>query len=200
MRCDFFCYAVLVIVIYVLTSCTEMKKETEIVSVVCIRDSNSLLIKIANPTKDTIFIPSEYTGIYNSEGDSVFLEVIDKPKYSTDYYYRYRNIFPYSIYTTSKIEGVSFDTVIKIVHQTYFFNQFRVRPFLAIAPESFFIDSVFFDVPKRAGVAKVVYYKKSFANFLGRDSLTYLLEDFVRFDSLNANCIYSKIYNRFYVN
>jgi hypothetical protein len=69
-------YSILLISIAFLASCKQMRNESESVSMICIRDSNSLLINITNTTQDTIFIPSDYTGIYNSEGDSVFLEVM----------------------------------------------------------------------------------------------------------------------------
>ena len=191
-------YNIVLISIIAIFSCKEVKVETSPISLICVRDFDTLHIKILNNSKDTIYITSDFTGTFNTDGDTIFFEVVDKPKYNTEYFYRYSKIFPFEIYTARKIAGQVADTTIKVVYQTYYFNQFRVSPFLAIYPDSTFIQSMVFKVPKGANIARAVYYRKSFSNWLGQDSSNYLLKDFVRFDSLNAKYVSTPIMNRFY--
>lgn len=180
-------------------SCKEVKSEKRQVALMCLRDFDTLHIKVLNNSRDTIYIPSDFTGTFNVDSDTIFLEVVDKPKYNTVYYYRYSKIFPFEIYTAKKILGQLPDTTIKVVYQTYYYNQFIVRSFIAICPDSTYNASITFNVPQRANIVQAVYYKRSFNSWLGRDSINYLLGDFIRFDSLNAKYVSTHIFNRFYV-
>ncbi len=184
--------------IALMPSCLQKQSRLKQVGLICVRDLDTLHIRLSNNTDDTVYIPSSFTGTYNVDNDTVFLEVIDKLRFNTDYYYGYFKSFPFKIYTARKLAGQTPDTIIKVVNQTYYFNQFLTRPFITLYPDSTYIQSITFDVPKRANILQVVYYYKSFNSWLGRDS-NYLLEDFIRFDSLNAKYVSTYIVNRFFI-
>lgn len=183
-----------------LLSCKEGEKANNSkISLICVRSFDTLYISIINKSKDTIYTSSDLNGTFFVDGDTVFLEVVDKPKFNNVNYFRYSKIFPFDFFTTKRIEDHLPDTIINVIYPTYNYNQFRVRPFLAIFPNSSCIQSIIFNVPQRANIAQVVYYRSSFSNWLGKDSLTYELKDFIKFDSLNSNYVSSPIRNRFFV-
>jgi hypothetical protein len=101
-------------------SCKQKTIGIPNISLVCLRDTDTMYVSITNNMGDAIYIPSNYEGTYNVDNDTIFLEVIGKPKYNTNYYYRYKNVFPFEIYTAQKLGDYKADTVIKIVEQTYF--------------------------------------------------------------------------------
>lgn len=180
-------------------SCKHKQVENSNVSVVCLRDADTIYIRIANNSKYNIYIPKRYIGTFNADNDTIALEILDKPKYNTNYYYGYKNVFPFEVVTAQKINGYSADTVIKITKQTYYFNQFKSPSFKTIKPDSFVVESIIFNVPKRSNIVKLVFYKKVFSDNENIDSLSYSFEKFVQFDSINANYATAPIINRFYM-
>lgn len=194
----------IVFIFLLLHSCKEEKK-AKCISLICLRSfdtcmrgTDTVYVRIANNSKDTIFVPSSYEGAFYVDGDSLFLEAVPKPEYYKSIFYKYSKVFPFEVYTARIIPGQVPDTVIKINYQAYFFNQFRMRPFVPLYPGSIHIQTVVFNVPQRADIVRVVYYKKSFANWLGKDSLNYQLDDFIRFDSAEAKYLTDTIFNRYY--
>lgn len=185
-----------------LNSCSSDKSKAKEgdgkVSFVCLKENDTLFIKVTNNTPSVIYIPKEYDGDYTNNDDTLHLETHSKPEYSTTYYYKYKNIFPFEFYTTKKIQGYTPDTIEQYKKQTYFYNQFRVQPILSIKPDSSYMVTLVFNTPKYANVAKAVFYTKLFLNKERIEKVDYTLEDYVQFDSLNAKYVTSPIIMRYH--
>jgi hypothetical protein len=173
------------------------KDKTPKVSLLCLKDSDTLYLKIINHSSDTIYIPKEYDGDCTNNDDTLHLETNNKPQYNTTYYYKYTRVFPFEFYTTKQIPGYKPDTIEQYKKQTYFFNQFRVQPILPILPDSALNITIKFDVPKYATIVKAVFYTKPFLNKDLLDKVAYTLEDFTKFDTQNAKYVTSPILIRY---
>ena len=180
-------------------SCKKETHQNEVatVSIVCLKENDTLNIKITNNTGKIIYIPKEYEGCYTVNSDTLYLETTNKVEFGTDYYYRYKDIFPFEFFTTKKIAGYVLDSVEKHVNQIYYFNQFRLPPILELSPNSSYTMRLEFNVPKYANSIKAVYYYKSFLDKERVEKVEYLLGDFLKFDSLNANHVIAPIYIRY---
>jgi hypothetical protein len=190
---------VLILSIIVLIGCIQSSRKGEDITMICVRDKDTIHLKINNNTADTIYIPERYIGTYNAGNDTIFLETIDKPKFNKDYFYLYKRQFPFEMYLSKKIQDLTPDSTIVIEYPTYYFNQFLVSPFSVVPPHSTHISSTVFYVPMGANICNVVYYKTPF--FVGNKkplTANYLLEDWVRFDSINAKYLTSEIADRIY--
>src|ERR1700733_9013305 len=114
------------------TSCnvraTKKKNSQKEVSIICLKDNDTVYVKVINGSDSVIFIPQQYTPNFTVNDDTLHFETIDKSKYSTSYYYKYKSILPFEFYTARKIEGYKPDTVERYKKQYIFFNQFRVGP------------------------------------------------------------------------
>jgi hypothetical protein len=168
------------------------------VSLICLKENDTLYVKVTNHTGKVIYVPKEYDGDYTNNDDTLHLETNHKPEYNTSYYYRYSNIFPFKFYTTRKIEGYEPDTVEIYKKQTYFFNQFRVQSLIPVPSDSFYIVRLQFDAPKYTTIAKAVFYYKPFLNKDRLDRVDYSLDDFVKFDSTNAYYVIAPITIRYH--
>lgn len=180
-------------------SCKTKTHQNEVatVSIVCLKENDTLDIKIINHTGKTIFIPKQYHGCYTINSDTLYLETTDKDEYGVDYYYEYKNIFPFDFFTTKRIPGYIPDSVEKHISQTAFYNQFRVQPILPLLPDSSYTIRLQFNIPKHVYVAKAVYYYIPFLNKEQLDRVDYLREDFLKFDSINANHVTAPIFVRY---
>ncbi|HMJ48089.1 MAG TPA: hypothetical protein VK498_12220 [Ferruginibacter sp.] len=187
------------IVVCLIYSCKTKNQQNKasIVSLVCLKENDTLNIRITNHTGKTIHIPKEYDACYTLNSDTLHLETIGKVEFNTDYYYLYKNIFPFEFYTTKKIADHVPDSIEKHVKQTFFYNQFRVQAILPLLPDSSYIIRLQFNVPKYANTVKAVYYYNTFLDKSRLDKVDYFLEDFVKFDSLNANYIIAPIFVRY---
>lgn len=165
---------------------SKINKEGKSVSLFCLKENDTLFIKIINNTDNVIFVPKEYDGDYTNNDDTLHLETHSKPKYSITYYYRYKNIFPFEFYTTRQIEGHKSDTIEQVKKQTYFYNQFRVQPILPVKPDSSYTVKLVFNVPKYTTVVNAVFYGRQFLDKERIEKVDYSLEDYIKFDSLNA--------------
>lgn len=185
-----------------LNSCSSGKNKSNEkdrkVSLICLKENDTLFIKVINNTDSMIYIPKEYDGDYTNNDDTLHLETHSKPEYSTTYYYKYKNIFPFEFYTTKKIQGYIADTVEQYKKQTYFYNQFRVQPILGIKPDSSYTVTLVFNAPKYATIVKAVFYNKQFLNKERIEKVDYVLEDYIQFDSLNAKYVTSPIIMRYH--
>jgi len=180
------------------TKKNEIKERRNNINLVCLKENDTLFIKVTNNTDSVIFIPKEYDGDYTNNDDTLHLETHSKPEYSTTYYYRYRNIFPFEFYTTRQIEGYKPDTIEQVKKQTYFYNQFRVQPILPIKPDSSYTVTLVFNVPKYTTVVNAVYYDRQFLDKERFEKVDYSLEDYVKFDSLNARYVTAPITIRYH--
>ena len=181
----------------IVLGCEQIKYSSEYVTLDCVRDADTIHVKITNSSEDTIYIPTRYVGTYNTNSDTIFLETVDKPGFNRNNYYRYSKLFPFEVYVTKPIPGKKPDSTISIVDQTYLFNQFLVGPFTVVLPHSTNISSCVFYVPQRPDILQAVYYKTPF--HLGnkeRRAANYLLQDWIAFDSLNAKYVTCEIANR----
>lgn len=178
------------------TKAYESKAAT--VSIISLRENDTLNIKITNHTAKTIFIPKEYHGCYTVNSDTLYLETTDKDEYGVEYYYEYKNIFPFKFYTTKKIEGYEPDSVEKHMSQTAFYNQFKVQPLIALSKDSSYTVKLQFEIPKHVNIIKSVYYYTAFLSKEQLDRVDYLREDFIKFDSLNANYVVAPIFTRYH--
>jgi hypothetical protein len=169
---------------------SKINKKGKSVSLVCLKENDTLFIKIINNTDSVIFVPKEYDGDYTNNDDTLHLETHNKPEYSTTYYYRYRNIFPFEFYTTRKIEGYKPDTIEQVKKQTYFYNQFRVQPILPVKPDSSYT--------KYTTVVNAVFYNRQFLDKERIEKVNYSLEDYIKFDSLNAKYVTAPITIRYH--
>lgn len=187
------------LLIVVVCSCISHQNEKGELSIVCLRESDTLYLRIKNSSKDTIYIPEEYTGTYNVDVDTTFLETLDKVKYSTNYYYRYRNVFPFDFYSSKVLEGFKYDSVVQIVDQTYFFNQFMKPSLIPLYPDSAYFKRVVFHIPQNSNFIKAVYYRKTFNYSLQRDSVDRLFLKFLEFDSLYSKYAIAPLINRYHL-
>ncbi len=183
-------------------SCSSSKNEATKnegkVNLICLKENDTLFIKVVNNTDSIIYIPKEYDGDYTNNDDTLHLETNSKQEYSTTYYYKYKNVFPFEFYTTKKIQGYTPDTVEHYRKQTFFYNQFRVQPIFGIMPDSAYTVKLVFNTPKYATVVKAVFYNKQFLNKERVEKIDYVLEDYLEFDSLNAKYITSPIIMRYH--
>jgi hypothetical protein len=186
-------------VLYLACACKIETHQSELstVSIVCLKENDTLNIKITNHTGKTIYIPKEYEGCYTVNSDTLYLETTGKTEFGTDYYYRYKDIFSFEFFTTKKIAGHVPDSVEKHVNQVYFFNQFRLQPILPLSIDSSYTMKLQFNVPKYANTIRAVYYYKPFLNKERLEKFDYFLDDFLKFDSLNANHVVAPIYIRY---
>lgn len=187
-------------IVFCMTFSCKLKNQQNTVSrvsFICLKENDTLDIKITNHTGQIIHIPKAYDGCYTVNSDTLHLETIDKVEYSTDFYYLYKNIFPFEFYTTKRIIENVPDSVVKHVKQTYYYNQFRVQPILPLLPDSSYTMRLQFNVPKYANTIKAVYYFKPFLNKEHLEKVDYFLDDFLKFDSLNANYIIAPIFVRY---
>lgn len=173
--------------------------KNEGVTTICVRDSDTLYIKITNNSEKSIYIPSSYEGIYNLDNDSVFIEAIGRPRFNTEKYHMYSKLFPFVFFTVRKIENVEPDTIEEAIDQTYYFNQFLVGDFEEVMPNSSCIKKIVFYVPNCARKVNVAYYDENFHIWKGGKNVNYNLGDFLKFDSLFLNYSSSNIYNAYYI-
>ncbi len=96
-----------------------------------------------------------------------------------------------------KIDGYKPDKTVKDQQQYTYFNQFRVGPFLPIKPDSSYFAKLVFNVPKHTNIMQAVYYKKPFVTRERLDKVDYSYEDFLKFDSINANYVNTQILVRY---
>lgn len=178
------CILIISILIY---SCGPLdnKKQGALknVSLICLRDNDTVYVRITNKTDSTIYIPKNYCPDYTVNSDTLHFEVVNKAEYGVNNYYRYKSIFPFDFYTTEKIKNYVPDTIVMHKEQTYFYNQFRIQQFLLIKPDSSHIMKLQFDVPNHAKIVQAVYYDKPFLNKNALDKAEYSLSDFLKFDS-----------------
>jgi len=170
------------------------------ISFFCLRDSNKLHVKIFNKSNDTLFVPSQFIGTYMIGGDTIFLETTDKPKFGTTFLYKYRNVMPFEFFTTRKIMVEEPDSINKIFSQFSYVNQFGLGKVDTILPNTNHYQMVNFDVPKNSSFVSLVFYRKSLDEWKKEHNNSYSLNDFEEFDSLAANHIYTKIFDRYYPN
>jgi hypothetical protein len=186
--------------IIVIIGCTQSVNKSSHITIACVRDNDTIHLKITNNTSDTLYIPPSYIGTYNTDGDTIFLEMVDKPRFNTNNYYLYKKLLPFGVYLTKKIAGVIPDSTITVQSQTYYFNQFLVQPFTIVLPHSSYITSIVFYVPKGPGILQAVYYKQPFhPGNKEPKTANYLLEDWIKFDSTNAKYASCEIANRVYL-
>lgn len=57
---------VLVLSIIVLIGCIQSSRKGEDITMICVRDKDTIHLKINNNTADTIYIPKRYIGTYNA--------------------------------------------------------------------------------------------------------------------------------------
>lgn len=186
--------------IYLIASCKatfKRENQNEKVSIVCLKDSDTLYVKITNHTGKTIHIPKEYDGCYTLNNDTLYLETNPKIEFSTDYYYRYNDVFPFEFFTTRQIPDQKPDSTEKHVKQVFFYNQFRLQPIIKVSQDSSYIVTLHFDVPKYATIVKAVYYNEPFLDKDRIDRFDYSLKDFQKFDSLNAKYTIAPIFVRY---
>ncbi|MBC7938027.1 MAG: hypothetical protein H7Y86_21980 [Rhizobacter sp.] len=161
------------------------------------RQEDTFHIKIINTSASAIFVPEQYDGDYTNNEDTLHFETHHKTQYGTTNYYKYDSIFPFEFYTSRKIEGLVPDSIDRVVQQTYFFNQFRVKPFVKIMPGSSLTLATVYNDAKYATVLKAVYYRTEFLDKEKIEKVQYDLKDFIRYDSLNAQYLTSRIFIRF---
>ena len=195
-----YCILSFITVLCLACSCKTETHQSEIgtVSIVCLKENDTLNIKITNHTGKIIHIPDEYEGCYTVNSDTLYLETTGKAEFGMNYYYRYKDIFPFEFFTTKKIEGYVPDSVEKYPKQIYYFNQFRLPPILEIFPDSSYTMRLEFNVPKYANTIKTVYYFKPFLDKERVAKFDYLLGDFLKFDSLNASHVIAPIFIRYH--
>lgn len=160
-----YCVLGIFIIIYLVSSCKKERHRSKIdvVSIVCLKENDTLNVKITNYTGKVIHIPKKYDGCYTLNNDTLYLETTGgKAEFGTDYYYRYKNIFPFEFFTTKKIVGYVPDSVERHVNQIIYFNQFKLQPILPLSPDSSYTMRLQFNVPKYANTIKAVYYYKPF--------------------------------------
>jgi hypothetical protein len=189
---------VLLISIGLISSCKNRNETLEKVSFICLRSNDTLYLKISNNSKDTIHVSQNLIGTYELDSDTIFLQVKDQTRFEKTTYYKYSRVFPFEFYTVKKIDGQIPDTSIAISSPKVLYNQFLVSPFAAIYPGGTYTCSLIFNVPARANIAQLIYYKQSFNNWLGKDSSSYQESDFLRFESVEATRAYTSILNRYY--
>jgi len=192
-------FALLVCIL--ICSCNSVVQKNKIiqkkVSLICLRESDTVYVKITNSTDSIIYIPEKYNVDFTNNDDTLHFETVNKPKYGTTYYYKYKSIFPFEFYSTRKISGYKADTIEQYSKQVFFFNQFRVQPILPISPGSSYIVKLEFDVPKYSNIIQAVYYKKPFLNKERLTKFDYTITDFLKFDSINAIHVNSPILIRY---
>lgn len=186
----------ILILLSCLISCSLKKREEQKtrVGIICLRNDDTLNIKIINKGKDTIYVPEEYNSDFTLNDDTLHLVTIHKEKFALSSYYIYKNIFPFEIVTTKMIEGHKPDEIQYFHKQINFFNQFRVRPFISITPGSFYIMSLkYVSIPKEVILIDATYYTKSFFSEHSINRFEYTHDDFKKFDSINAQFISTPI-------
>lgn len=188
------------LVIFLIGGCSSIGERLPVQKVmfVYLREQDTSYIKITNHSDSILYFPGEYAPDYTINSDTLHLETINKPEYNTTYYYRYTKIFPFEFYTSRRIEGYLPDSIEKYKQQTYYFNQFRVRPFKALLPDSSCTVKLIFTFPKYANVVKAVFYNKPFLTEAPLNKVEYSLGDFIKFDNLNARYVISPILNRYH--
>lgn len=164
------------------------------VSIICLKENDTLHVKMINYSPDTIFIPKQYDGDFTNNDDTLYLETQHKPQHNTTYYYLYKSIFPFDFFTTRKIDGYEPDSVEVFTKQSYFYNQFRVQDIISVAPDSSYMVRLQFDAPKYATIVKAVYYDRKFLN---SSNYEYTIEDYLKFDSLHAKYTSGQILIRY---
>lgn len=190
-----------VIFIFIFSCSSNKSKITEAskgVSLICLKENDTLHIKVINNTDSVIYIPKEYDGDFTNNDDTLHLETHSKTKYNTTYYYRYRDIFPFEFYTTRLIEGYKPDTIEQFKKQTFFYNQFRVQSILPIRPNSSYTATLVFNVPKYTTIVSAVFYNRQFLDSEKIEKIEYSLEDYIKFDSLNAKYVEAPIVIRYH--
>lgn len=187
-------------VIILIFSCKEDKQQRQQVLLLSVRDKDTLHVKLINKTTDTIYVPSDYWGIYSAKQDTIFLETVDKPEYGKDSIYGYSKIFPFEFYVAKKFKWEEPDTILQTVRQVYYFNQFLVQPFEAIYPDSSFFTSLNFYVPGNARTVRAVYYTVPFLKNNQKGPIAdYTIKDWVSFDSLYAKYTVTEVLDRVYL-
>jgi hypothetical protein len=156
------------------------------VSMICLKDNDTIYVKVINGSDSAIFIPQQYTPNFSDNDDTLHFETVDKPKYSISYYYKYKSIFPFEFYTARRINGYKPDTIERYKKQYIFFNQFRVGPMISIKPGSSYIEKLEFNVPKYVNVLQAIYYPKPFSSKNRLNRFDYSYGDFSRFDSISG--------------
>lgn len=179
-------------------SCTHPdKKPLGNVSVVCVRENDTLFLKIENHTKDSIYIPESYDVDFTVNEDTIYLSGVNKIKYSTDYYYYYKKVFPFPFYSVKQIQGYRPDSVLSNRQQTYYFNQFIATRLISVPKDSFVFQKMSFNIPPYS-IAAVTYYTKPFIDNIHTWNVNYSLEDFLRFDSLRGRNVITQVVKRYY--
>ncbi|SEO38109.1 MULTISPECIES: hypothetical protein [unclassified Mucilaginibacter] len=166
------------------------------VSLFCLKENDTVYVKITNNTDSTIYIPGKYMPDFTNNDDTLHFETINKFKYGVTRYYRYKHVLAFEFYTTREINGIKADSVEEYKSQVTFFNQFRVLPMRDIKPGSSFIERLEFDVPRYVTVGQAVYYKSPFFQ-KNQINSQYLYKDFLLFDSLRANYVNAPVLNRY---
>ena len=180
-------YVVTLIVLGGMFSCkrTDPKKREEC-EFICLQGSDSTLsIRIVNHGKNKIYVPDEYDVCYTENSDTIYLEACDNPAYKKDYYYLYRNLFPYKIATTEKINGHEPDSTITISEQLYY-NAFMVRAVVPILPDSVYFRQLVCSLPNHKNIVSAVFYRKGYEGEKGIRFLGSTYEEFNEFEKRQA--------------
>ncbi|QTE38814.1 hypothetical protein J3L18_07035 [Mucilaginibacter gossypii] len=162
----------------------------------CLKDNDTIYVKITNNTDSIIYVPPKYTPDFTNNDDTLHFETVNKAKYSITRYYRYKNVLPFEFHTTREIKGISADSVEEHRSPVTFYNQFRVQPMHDIKPGASYIEKIEFNVPKYVNVLQVVYYSRPFLNSYQKYIL-YSYKDFMAFDSLYASYVNTSILIRY---
>ena len=173
----------------------QTKKQNN-VSLFCLKDNDTVYVKIINNADSSIYIPQKYTPDYTNNDDTIHFETVNKFKYGVTRYYRYKNVLAFEFYTTREIKGIKPDSVEEYKSQVTFFNQFRVQTMHEIKPGSAYIEKLEFYVPKDVNVLQAVYYKRPFLR-KNQINAQYSFSDFVAFDSTYGNHIHTPILIRY---
>jgi hypothetical protein len=166
------------------------------VSLFCLKDNDTVYVKIVNDTDSSIYVPQEYAPDFTNNDDTLHFETVNKFKYGVTRYYRYKNVLPFEFYTAREIKGIKADSIEEYKSQVTFFNQFRVQPMHDIKPGSSYTEKLEFNVSKYLNMLQAVYYKTPFLQ-KNQINAQYSYHDFLVFDSLRANYVNAPILVRY---
>lgn len=190
---------IMVCSILTFVSCNSKPDKDNRVRVLCIRDSNVIYYKIKNCSDSIIYVPSVYNAVCRIDSDTLHFETKNKPSYSVNTFFKYKNILPFTVYSTKQIPDEPYDEIIRLEEPANCYNAFVVRPFILIYPDSTITDSIHFYVPREPSTAQFVFYKLTLKDWLNQINKRYYLEeDFMLFDSLNANYSTCEIINTYH--
>lgn len=185
--------------IFLAVSCNSGEQATkENHRLFCLKESDSVLnIKIVNTGTGNVYIPDDYMVSYTHNTDTIHLEAFDNPKYKTEYFYRYKTLFPFDVYTAKKIQGVMPDSVL-IFKESISYNQFKVRQLTLLKPDSTYYRRLKFNIPGQMSVVTAVIYSSDYSGDERMRKQGYSVEDFMNFENKYASYLACPVIDGFY--